>query len=186
MLGLAGVLLASIACGRPSSPSPPTPEFEVSVAWTAEGEDGLRVVVEPLPRHALGELTGYDEAQILHQDLGLGPEVHLLRLHLIGDDERSRSCGEVLGGDGVRFSWLGPPAPGLSPRARNLWWGLAGGEDLAVQQERRTFLLRGSHPLSGASARWERAGQHLDLHQRQWSGREREAFLDGDTERKDG
>ncbi len=166
------------ACAEEVVPGPPADAVARSVAWTAETAAGLRLVAEPLLEPALSEASQWSEHQLVERELGL-PGEELFQLHLVGDAAALRGSGELRTPAGGRLTGLGEPPAGLSPRARSLWLVRAGSEALpGAGPARRSFLLRGEPPTAAPSLTWTRDEEEVELQRREWTGKERMAFLD--------
>jgi len=171
------VLPLLFACGEDAGVNLPPPDFEQTVAWVGESEQGLKVVAEPVYRHLMSVEDGMDEEVMLHAQLKLPKAASLMRLHLVGAAEALTAAGE-LSGVGSEFKPLLRPQE-LTPRGLNLWLGLVDGGPVPElgTQSRRSFLLQVEPEIEVDTLHWEGADISLDLRQRTWKGRERQVYL---------
>ena len=171
-----------MACGEADPAMGSGLDVELAVAWVGEGDEGFRVVAEPLLQHPFGPELGLSEERMIRQQLGIAPELRLMRLHLIGSLPQVEESGQLEARDGPAFESLGPPPAHLSARGRNLWLGLGGaGTVRAVDSglpQRRTFLLGGrSKADREGEMRWQRNDESLTLQPRTWTLGQRQEFL---------
>ena len=184
-----GLLLALGGCGEGGAAGPDLHQVEARLAWMGEDAGGLRVLAEPLTPPAPGTAAVVTEEAMLREQLGLGRDRSLVRLHLVGEPPQLQAPGSLATANGQRFLPFPPPPEHLDARARNLWLGVAQGgpppDPQASGVRRRSFLLLGENQSAvlpveqgGGALHWERSGQALPLQPRAWSERERRDFLE--------
>ncbi len=141
-------------------------------AWVGRGEDGVRVVVEPLRAGPAAEL---DPAARVREAYGLESDLGVYRV-LLRDAEGVRDWRLPLrSGDGVRLGPLELPED-ASPRLRLHYEAVAAG----VPQDggRRGYLVAGRLGDADAVLHWERPAAAVELRPRTWTALERRDFLE--------
>ncbi len=159
----------------------------LTAAWTGESEDGVRVVLEHTFRAPGPEKKYFSEQDLLIKAFGLEKSDSLVRLHLVGAGSALQGSGSLQSSSGQIFDALNQPPRGLSPRARNLWIGLAqGGGESTAAQTRRTFLFKTNRPEISADLLWSRGEMQVNLKGRLWDGKGRLEYLTPALNEKDG